>query len=262
MTLGHPDLLEALAPAMRDAGRLVEEVRARGFERVEKADRSLVTEADVRAEDLLEAAIRAVDASPIVGEESTAAGRAACAERRFWLLDPLDGTASFCDGGGDYTVNAALIEDGAPVLGLVLHPPTMRLWAGALGVGAWLEDGGARLGMATRPLPEAPVVVVSHSHLDAGTRGWLQRLGRAETRGVGSSLKFCLIAEGLADAYPRLGPTSEWDTAAADAVLRAAGGMTFGPDGAAFVYGKPRHANGAFLAVGEPAAAARLPDLA
>jgi 3'(2'), 5'-bisphosphate nucleotidase len=261
MTADHPALLEALTGAVREAGRLIEEVRAAGFERVGKADGSLVTEADVRAEALLEAAIRAVDPSPVIGEESTAAGRSACSERRFWLLDPLDGTSSFCDGGGDYTVNVALIEEGAPVLGLVLHPPTGKLWAGASGAGAWMEDGGERKPLRTRALPGAPVVVVSHSNLDAGTRGWLDRLGTGTTRGVGSSLKFCLIAEALADVYPRLGPTSEWDTAAADAVLRAAGGMTFGPDGAPFAYGKPRHGNGAFLAVGEPAAAARLPRL-
>lgn len=261
-TLARAELLEALSPAMRAAGELIERLRAGGVVQRDKADRSPVTEADEAAEKLLEAAIVALDPhAVIVGEEAAAAGRTPGAAARFWLIDPLDGTRDFINGGQDYSVNIGLVEDGVPVLGLVLHPPTATLWTGADGLGAWKEaPPAARRAIRARPYPGvAPHIVTSRLHLDDETKAWCGRCAGATTFPSGSSLKFCLLAEGEADVYPRFGPTSEWDTAAADAILRAAGGTTLGTDGQPFGYGKPRHLNGPFLALGDPSAASRLP---
>jgi 3'(2'), 5'-bisphosphate nucleotidase len=251
--LAHAELLEALAPAVREAGLLIERL---------KADKSPVTEADEAAEALLESAIRALDpAAVIVGEEAVAAGVLPDVAARYWLIDPLDGTKDFVNGGTDYSVNVGLIEDGVPALGLVLHPPTGTLWTGAIGLGAWKEAPNMpRHAIRARPYPGvAPLVVTSRSHLDAETRAWCEACPGADTHPSGSSLKFCLLAQGEADAYPRFGPTSEWDTAAADAILRSAGGITLGGDGNPLAYGKPRYLNGPFLAVADPGAPSKLP---
>jgi len=246
---------------MREAGRLIEALKAAGCESRDKADKTVVTEADEAAERLLEAAIRAADpGAVIVGEEASAAGVQPEACSRFWLIDPLDGTRDFVDGGPDYSVNIGLIEDGVPTLGLVLHPPSQTLWTGAKGLGAWKEDAaGMRSAISTRPLQTPPTVVTSRSHLDAKTRAWVEAITDAVSRPSGSSLKLCLLAEGSADAYPRYGQTSEWDTAAAHAVLLAAGGAMVAASGAEFLYGKPGYLNPGFLAVGDPGAFARLP---
>lgn len=250
--------IDALTPAVRAAGDLIERVRANGVTARDKADASPVTEADELAEELLTAAIRAADPDGvIVGEEASAVGLQPDPCARFWLIDPLDGTRDFIAGGSDYSVNVALIEAGVPVLGLVLAPRSGTLWAGAAAHGAW-RDGTA---IRARALPPRPVVVTSRSHLDPETQAYVAAIPHADVRPSGSSLKFCLLAEGAADVYPRFGPTSEWDTAAGDAVLRAAGGMTFGVDGGTFTYAKPRFLNGAFLAVGDADAATGLPPL-
>lgn len=261
-TLAHAELLEALAPAMREAGALIEAIKARGIVHRDKADSSPVTEADEAAEALLEAAIRRMEpGAVIVGEEAVAAGTIPDATARFWLIDPLDGTKDFVGGGADYSVNIGLIEDGEPTLGLVLHPPTGTLWTGSVGLGAWKEaPDQPRHPIRTRAKPHnSPRIVTSRSHLDEQTKAWAAACPGADTHPSGSSLKFCLLAEGAADAYPRFGPTSEWDTAAADAILRAAGGLTWGEDGAALGYGKPRYLNGSFLALADPAARASYP---
>lgn len=259
----HDRLIEALAPAVREAGELVERIRLAGVVSRDKADASPVTEADERAEILLTAAIAAADPGAlIVGEEACAAGIRPDPCARFWLIDPVDGTKDFIAGGPDYSVNVALIDNGVPVLGLVLAPRSMTLWAGAVGVGAFRQvDDGAREPIATRAMGEAPIVVTSRSHLDEKTRAYCAAIPNAQTRASGSSLKFCLLAEGAADVYPRFGPTSEWDTAAGDAVLRAAGGITRHPDGRDFSYGKRDFLNGAFLAVGDPKTIGKLPPL-
>ncbi len=259
--MNHP-FIDALAPAMRDAGALIEQIRLAGIVHRAKADNSPVTEADERAEALLFAAIAAADPGAlIVGEESCAAGHRPAPTARFWLVDALDGTRDFVEGGQDYSVNVALVEAGVPILGLVLAPRTGMLWAGAAGAGGFRQLAGGK----AEPILAArwrtpPRVVASRSHLDQRTLDYCAAVGGTLTRS-GSSLKFCLIAEGLADVYPRFGPTSEWDTAAGDAVLRASGGMTRGPDGEAFAYGKRDYLNGAFLAVGDPAAYDALPPL-
>lgn len=258
----HDRLIEALVPAVREAGALIERIRAAGVVARDKADSSPVTEADEAAERLLTGAIAAADPGAlIVGEEACAAGAKPDPAARFWLIDPLDGTRDFIAGGPDYSVNVALIEGGTPVLGLVLAPRDGTLWAGAMGRGGFRERDGRREAIATRGFGARPVVVTSRSHLDDATRAYAAAIPHADTRPSGSSLKFCLLAEGSADVYPRFGPTSEWDTAAGDAVLRAAGGATQHPDGRAFGYGKADFLNGAFLAVGDPTAVAKLPPL-
>lgn len=261
--LAHARLLERLAPAMRAAGRLIEEMKAAGFERHAKPDKSIVTEVDVASEKLLTAAIRQLDdEAVIIGEELSAAGIRPEPGARFWLIDPLDGTRGFVAGRLDYAVNVGLVEDGVPTLGLILHPPTQTLWTGALGLGAWREDGhGERQPIHARPLGSPVAIATSHSHLDPRTQAWVDQVPGAVTSPSSSALKFCLVAQGEQDAYPRYGPTCEWDTAAGDAILRAAGGIVLGTDGRPFAYPKPDSLNGPFLALGDPSAQGRLPAL-
>jgi 3'(2'), 5'-bisphosphate nucleotidase len=187
---------------------------------------------------------------PVIAEEEVAAGRVPDLADAFFLVDPLDGTREFVRGGDDYTVNIGLVMSGTPVLGLVLAPEQGRLWAGVVGGEAWVEDaGGERRPLRVRIPGKRLVVVASKSHMNQATRDFLSaELGDAELVSVGSSLKFCLLAEGLADYYPRLSPTSEWDTAAGHAVLLAAGGRVDGVDGSPLSYGKPAFLNQGFSA--------------
>jgi 3'(2'), 5'-bisphosphate nucleotidase len=256
-------LMAAAVDAARCAGSLVMSVYATDFLVRGKDDASPVTEADERAEALIVPALQALTPEvPVVAEEAVAAGRIPAVGARFWLVDPLDGTREFIGRNGEFTVNIALIEDGEPVLGVVLAPALGahgRLFAGARGLGAWVEDAGAAGGrrpVAVRTLPAAGLTVVaSRSHGDAAA---LDRLlaGRRVERlvGAGSSLKLCLVAAGEADLYPRLGRTMEWDIAAGHAVLAAAGGQVVrADDGAPLRYGKPGFENPHFIA-GSPAA--------
>ena len=256
-------MLQSLVPVVREACQLIETVRANGASARAKGDRSPVTEADERAEALIFAALARLDpGGRIVGEESSERDGKPAVERRFWLVDPLDGTKSFLDGGPDYSVNIALVEDGRPVLGIVAAPCDGTIWMGATGVGAWrIDPDGSQSAIRSRVLPDRPVVVTSRSHRDAETDAYVARIEGAEVKPSGSSLKFCMIADGIADIYPRFGPTSEWDTAAAHAVLLAAGGAMYDADGKPFAYGKPDYLNGAFLAVGDASAYAGLPPV-
>jgi len=217
-----------------------------------KADGSPLTEADLAAHGAILAGLAAACPEfPVISEED-----AGCAEAppggAFILVDPLDGTREFLSGNGEFTVNIALIEAGAPVAGVVLAPALGRLWWGAVGEGAGLRatDGTARPIAARRAPAEGLVAVASRSHRDAETEAFLAGQHVAGLRSVGSSLKFCLVAEGEADLYPRFGPTMEWDTAAGQAVLAAAGGRVVTPAGAPFRYGKPGLRNGPFVAWG------------
>lgn len=257
----RPDALFRLRQAMREAGSRIEAHRQAGVATRDKADQSPVTDADEEAEAILRDALLEVEPDAvIVGEEGASAGDLPAPTRRFWLIDPLDGTRDFVAGRDGYTVNLGLVIDGVPLFGMVLHPPSGRLWIGLAGRGASLERaGGVPAPVRTRALPAEPALVVSHSHLDERTKAWADAVAGASRTSAGSSIKFCLLAEGDADAYPRFGPTMEWDTAAADAVLRAAGGVTLGTDGRPFAYGKPGYRNGPFLALGDPAATVVLP---
>ena len=246
-----PALLDPLGLACREAGEAIRAVRGRGFAVEEKGDLSPVTEADRAAEAILLTALaRHAPGVPVVAEEEVAAGRIPALGEAFFLVDPLDGTREFVRGGDDYTVNIGLVVDGTPVFGLVLAPEQGRLWAGVVDGEAWVEGhDGDRSPLAVRAPGEKLTVVASKSHMNQPTRDFLAaQLPDAELVSVGSSLKFCLLAQGAADYYPRLSPTSEWDTAAGHAVLLAAGGRVDAPDGAPLGYGKPGFLNSGFAA--------------
>lgn len=244
-------MLDGLAAAAREAGDAILVVVARGFDVAHKGDTSPVTEADHAAEAVILAHLaRLAPGVPVVAEEEVAAGRVPDTGHEYFLVDPLDGTKEFIRGGDDYTVNIGLIRDGAPVLGVVHAPATGRTHAGIVGQGAWLEEGGARHAIGCRVRQEPPVAVASKSHFSQVTADYLAAVGAGDWVSVGSSLKFCLVAEGKADIYPRLSPTCEWDTAAGHAVLLAAGGRVDGPDGRPLRYGKPAFLNPGFCATG------------
>jgi 3'(2'), 5'-bisphosphate nucleotidase len=217
-----------------------------------KADRSPVTDADEEAEKLILAELAtAFPGVPVVAEEEAAAGRVASVGSRFFLVDPVDGTKEFIKRGGEFTVNIGEIVDGAPVSGVVFAPAIGRLFVGAKGEGAFeISNSVTRVIAARVPAGDGLVAVSSRSHPDAKTDALLKTLPIKGQTNAGSSLKFCLVAAGEADIYPRAGQTMEWDTAAGDAVLRAAGGRMTDWDGARFVYGKPGFHNGAFIARG------------
>ncbi|MFS0772657.1 3'(2'),5'-bisphosphate nucleotidase CysQ [Sphingomonas sp. 1P08PE] len=231
--------------------------RAAGVVADHKADASPVTIADREAEAILLAALaERCPAIPVVAEEEASAGRLPDAVGRwFFLVDPLDGTKEYVGGGTDFTVNVALIDGDAPVAGIVYAPARGRLWCGEVGRGAWqadVADGrvGARSPLKVRDCHGAPVAVASRSHCTPATEAWLAATGCGQRVSVGSSLKFALIAAGEADVYPRPGPTMEWDTAAGDAILRAAGGRTLCLDGRPLTYRKDRYFNPGFVASG------------
>jgi 3'(2'), 5'-bisphosphate nucleotidase len=243
-------LLDDLAEAAREAGEAILEVVRRGFEVEAKSDSSPVTEADRAAELIILAALaRAAPGVPVIAEEEVAAGRIPAHDHVYFLVDPLDGTKEFVRGGDDYTVNIGLIENGVPKLGVVFAPATGKLHGGCVGEGAWVDEGGGRTAIRTRKRGEQLTAVASKSHLNQATIDYLEAAaGPCGYAAVGSSLKFCIVAEGKADIYPRASPTSEWDTAAGHAVLLAAGGLVDGPDGKPLRYGKPAFLNRAFVA--------------
>lgn len=243
-------LLDDLSEAAREAGEAITAIVARGFDVESKTDSSPVTEADRAAELIILAALaRAAPGVPVIAEEEVAAGRIPAHDETYFLVDPLDGTKEFVRGGDDYTVNIALIEGNRPTLGVVFAPATGRLHGGHVGSGAWVDQGSGRAGIHSRPLGEQMTAVASKSHLNQATIDYLQQAaGGCDYVAVGSSLKFCIVAEGQADIYPRASPTSEWDTAAGHAILLAAGGLVDGPDGSALTYGKPAFLNRAFVA--------------
>lgn len=228
-----------------------------------KGDGSPVTLADVAAEKIIvEALGRIAPGIPIVAEEAVAGGAVPPAAEHFFLVDPLDGTREFVGGSGEFTVNIALIENGRPALGVVHAPALGQIFVGQVGlgarradvdgdaIGAWREIGVGRCD------PAALRVVASRSHLSQETRDFVERFSVRQFVSAGSSLKFCVVASGEADFYPRLGRTMEWDTAAGDAVLSAAGGKVTTMDGGPLRYGKRARADDAdfanpwFVAVG------------
>ena len=250
MTIDYPRLVGELEEAAREAGEAILTVVRRGFEVEAKSDASPVTEADRAAELIILAALaRAAPGVPIIAEEEVAAGRIPAHDSVFFLVDPLDGTKEFVRGGDDYTVNIGLIEHGSPKAGVVYAPATGKLYAGCLGLGAWLHDADGRQPIQTRQRGEQLTAVASKSHLNQATIDYLEAaVGACGYISIGSSLKFCIVAKGEADIYPRGSPTSEWDTAAGHAVLLAAGGVVDGPEGTPLRYGKRAFLNRAFVA--------------
>jgi len=243
-------LPEALVVAARAAGAEILKLVEAGFEVETKSDESPVTICDRAAERIiLEALERCAPGVPVIAEEEVAAGRIPAHAGTYFLVDPLDGTKEFIRGGGDYTVNIGLIVGGSPRLGVVYQPACDRLWGGLVGEGAFLEANGERQPIKTRALGDLRAAVASKSHFNQATADYLaEAIGLCEHVSIGSSLKFCIVAEGRADIYPRLSPTCEWDTAAGHAVLLAAGGRVDGPDGTPLTYGKPAFLNRGFCA--------------
>jgi 3'(2'), 5'-bisphosphate nucleotidase len=258
-------LARLFAQMASEAGAAVMDVWRKGATSRTKADRSPVTDADERAEAIILARLATdLPGVPVLAEEQSAeAGGCAAVGDTFLLVDPVDGTRDFVDGGKDFTVNIALVINGQSVAGSVLAPARDGLWYGGAQAftatrfiaGSPVTADTARR-ITTRAQPERPTVLVSSAHLDEDTRRFVATLGRIDRQSVGSSLKFCRIAEGAADIYPRWGPTMEWDTAAGHAVLSAAGGVVLTPEGAPFLYGKQANGylNGPFIAWGRPPA--------
>ena len=250
-------LLDAMIEAAGIAGDEVLRIRGAGYVVHSKADHSPVTAADQAAEAIILAHLaRAAPGVPVVAEEQAAAGAAPEVAGRFFLVDPLDGTKEFVAGRDEFTVNIALIEDGVPVLGVVGAPALGRMFAGDVArresfelrrVAASPEP--VRWQLRVRATPAGgPVAVASRSHGSDATEAWLATAGISARVSIGSSLKFCLLAAGEADVYPRFGPTMEWDTAAGHAVVLAAGGVVYDTEGRPLRYGKPGFRNPSFIA--------------
>ena len=244
--------METLVRIARAAGDVVMRHYRSGVDARVKSDRSPVTDADEEAEKLILAALSAAfPGVPVVAEEEAAAGRIAAVGSRFFLVDPVDGTKEFIKRGGEFTVNIGEILDGKPVAGVVLAPAIGRLFVGEAGKGAFeLDPKGTRAIAARAPAADGLIAISSRRHPDSRTDELLRTLPVKGHINAGSSLKFCLVAAGEADIYPRAGQTMEWDTAAGHAVLAAAGGRVTTWEGDPFLYGKPGFYNGAFIARG------------
>lgn len=240
----------------RAAGDAIMQVYARDFDVETKSDNSPVTAADMAAHRLISTGLGELAPHiPVLSEEaSDIAWSVRRHWTRWWLVDPLDGTREFIKKNGEFSVNIALIDRGVPVLGVVYAPALDYLMHAQRDSGTWLRGPDGDVLVRTRIPAAAPLrVTASRSHLDERTRRVLDRIGEHERVGLGSSLKFCRIAEGAADVYPRFGPTSEWDTAAGQCVLEAAGGCVLGLDGQAFRYNRGDSLlNPDFIALGDP----------
>jgi len=249
-------LLEVTALA-REAGRAILEVYASSFSVQEKEDRSPLTEADLRSEKLILAGLaRIAPEVPVLSEESAQAPYATRRNwERLWVVDPLDGTKEFVQRNGEFTVNIALVDRQRPVLGVVHAPVLERTYYACEGAGAFRSDKtatGKTIRVAKRG-PGAVRVVGSRSHRGSSLDAFLSRVGAHELVEVGSSLKLCLVAEGQADVYPRLGPTSEWDTAAGQCVLEQAGGHVLKLDGEPLEYNREDTLNPSFIGYADSA---------
>lgn len=260
MTAGRDALALEFARICSLAGEAVMAIYASDFEARAKSDRSPVTDADEAAEAIiLQALTVALPGVPVLAEESFGAGARPELDSEFLLVDPVDGTKEFISRNGEFTLNIALIVNRTPVAGCVFAPAKHRIYLGGeTACVADLAAGGRPDAAALTPIRVREprhgglTAVMSRSHADEQTRAFAKQLGVTETVSAGSSLKFCLVAEGAADVYPRFGPTSEWDTAAGHAVLAAAGGCVTQPDGRPFLYAKSEtgYRNGPFVAWG------------
>lgn len=244
--------ISELEPIARAAGDAILAIYRQPFAVEYKQDESPLTAADQGAHEVIvQALARLTPDIPVLSEESDAETmQARLGWSRYWLVDPLDGTKEFVSRNGEFTVNIALIDHGSPVWGLVYAPVLDKLWYGGKGIGAWRVADGTHEAIQTRPheAGQAWRVVGSRNHLSQATLDYLAPLGEVELVSMGSSLKFCIIAEGGAELYPRLAPTCEWDTAAAQAVLEGAGGSVTQLDGSALAYNKPDILNPWFVA--------------
>ena len=267
LSIDYDEIADIFAELTVEAAVAVMCVYAGDHHARQKADASMVCDADERAEAIiLEGLRQRLPNFPVIAEEAASRGEKPRCGRAFILVDPVDGTREFLHRNGEFTINIALIVDGVPRAGAVYAPAIGRLWmAGDHAFSFTVEPGGslppvaARKPIHVRANPRHGLTALaSRSHADDKTEAFLSRLPIVERRTAGSSLKFCLLAEGEADVYPRFGPTMEWDTAAGDAVLRAAGGLVVDESGDALLYGKAeaQYRNGPFVAWGDQPARA------
>jgi 3'(2'), 5'-bisphosphate nucleotidase len=256
-----PALAEALLPVVAAAGEAIMAVYDGTFAVERKQDNSPLTLADLESQRIIIAGLQRITPEiPILSEESAAAPWAERQTwRQLWVVDPLDGTREFVQRNGEFTVNIALVVDHEPLFGVILAPAQGLLYWGGAGVGAFTQHRGAVRARIQCAAPQRPLRVVgSRSHASAQTEEYLKQVGPYVLTGVGSSLKFCLLAQGDADLYPRFGPTSEWDTAAGQALLEAAGGQVTRFDGHRLRYNcRESILNGDFVAFSDPSV---LPD--
>ena len=249
------ELLERTRDIALRASEKIMEIYQTDFNVETKGDNSPVTQADKLAEELIIKAIKAEisDLVPIIGEESVEEGTAPKIEgNMFWLVDPLDGTKEFVNKNGEFTVNIALIENGIPILGVVDAPAIKTTYWAARSIGAFMQSGDKAAQPITcrTPPTDGLSAMASRSHPSPEVEGFLKNYNIAQRVSSGSSLKFCRVAEGIADIYPRMGRTMEWDTAAGHAVLACAGGRVCKTDGTDLNYAKPGLENPHFIAIG------------
>lgn len=250
------DLHEAVLFIAREAGEAIMAIYRNSFDVSHKADASPLTAADLAAHRvILDGLRRLTPGWPVLSEEAADIPWETRQNwHTYWLVDPLDGTREFIKRNGEFTVNIALIEQNEPIFGVVQSPVTGEIWHAEQGRHAYRRRGDVDEMLRTRAPAQPPLkVAASRSHRDRRTESVLARMGGIEEVSLGSSLKFCRIAEGALDVYPRFGPTSEWDTAAAQCILEAAGGALLAPDGRAFRYNRRATLlNGDFIALGDP----------
>jgi 3'(2'), 5'-bisphosphate nucleotidase len=249
-------LLDLAAELAARAADKILAVRARGFETLRKPDASVVTAADHEAEALIVAGLREARPDiPVVAEEEIAAGLIPRRSDIFWLVDPLDGTREFAALGDDFAVNIGLVRHGQAVLGVVGIPARGEIFGGCLGGGAWKRTAAGQTRISARRVPPtgADVILSRRAANDPRVEAYLEGHLVASVQHMGSSAKFCCVAEGTADLYPRFGRTMEWDTAAPQAVVEAAGGSVRSlEDGTRLHYGKPGWENPPFVCAGLP----------
>ncbi len=251
------ELREGAIAVARDAAAAILDIYEHAFDVVHKADASPLTAADLAAHHcIVDGLERLTPDIPVLSEEAAEDAPYDLRRQwqRLWLVDPLDGTREFVKRNGEFTVNLALIEHGIAVFGIVLAPVGGALWCGERGRGAFRRDANRDSAIRTTQPAATPLrVAASRSHRDPRTEAMMQRIGDTEAMALGSSLKFCRLAEGGMDVYPRFGPTSEWDTAAGQCVLEAAGGCVIDPKGRPLRYNQRETLlNGDFLALGDP----------
>jgi 3'(2'), 5'-bisphosphate nucleotidase len=233
------ELIEPIVALATESGQAILEVYATDFDVQEKSDESPLTQADLASHNCIVAGLKQLTPDiPIISEEDGLPGFEERRQwQRYWLIDPLDGTKEFVNRNGEFTVNIALIDSHRPVFGVVYVPVQDKTYLGCEGHGAELRESGSVTPIRVAVASSTPVRIVgSRSHRGSSLDTFLERLGETDMVPMGSSLKFCVIAEGRADIYPRLGPTSEWDTAAAQAVVEQAGGKVLELDGRPLSY--------------------------
>ena len=247
-----PDVIEKLCRLAKEAGSVIMSIYESNFEVQYKADRSPLTAADKASHKVIVEGLKiAFPAIPILSEEGADIDYAKRKKwERFWLVDPLDGTKEFIKHNGEFTVNIALIEGQAPILGLIYVPAQDKLYWGLAGNGAWKRQGNNKPEVIKVRKPNREkglTIVMSRSHPSPELENYLKKMKIAEALPMGSSLKFCAVAEGKADLYPRFGPTMEWDTAAGNAIVLAAGGQVATLEGGTLKYNKAIWLNPFFI---------------